>query len=155
MSIIQNLIKKELMKQSGYAGTQPSISEAIIYSILFIFIIILMIIIFLWAWEMDANNKYKLDGVMFELNYGKYLKVFLYCVSYVFFLALIFLTWQISLNILWLTFASSILLTFFEVMVKVTFPVFLILMVFIMSKWIYDDYKELDFAKKGLRYNKK
>src|SRR3990167_8867494 len=26
MSIIQNLIKKELMKQSGYAGTQPSIS---------------------------------------------------------------------------------------------------------------------------------
>ena len=28
MSIIQNLIKKELMKQSGYAGTQPSISIA-------------------------------------------------------------------------------------------------------------------------------
>lgn len=138
------------------SGTEPSIGETIIYSILFVFVIIMMIGLFLWGLEMNPNNSYNLEnGKLFKLNYGKYFKVFLFCMSYFAFLCAMFLTWQISLNILWLSFTSDILKTFFLIIVGVTFPIGLVLFFMILFKWTYDDFQEISFASKGLRYNRK
>lgn len=82
----------------GYSMREASVQDAIINSVIIFLLVIFFITCLTWALVTDGENKFTMgpEGDTFlELNYGKYLKLFLYLLSYLFFWMLTWSIWQV------------------------------------------------------------
>lgn len=133
------------------SGTIPSISEALIYIVMFFFVAFLTLASFIWAMNIEGANQYDdATKTLIDLNYGKYGRILLFGLSYTGLIVLSWLAWMISQNILWLGFATNILKVGFLVLTRVTYPLLFFIGIVIMARFINHDLKEKRLRKQGL-----
>ena len=111
-------------------SVEPSIEISIIHSILLIIFIILFVAFLVLAYSIDGNNKFTIGDKgepLVELNSGKYIKLFLYLLSYLFLWMLTWISWQISLNFLLIDGLTNVIRLIFIIETIFWFPLILII----------------------------
>lgn len=81
-------------------GKAYSSIEGIVYAIL-IFLLLVLTLLSLWmTFYINGENGRNADGSLAGINYKKYLKILLFCISYVCALGLSYFAWNLSYGIL-------------------------------------------------------
>lgn len=136
---------------------EPNIPLSIINSVLLTIFIILFIASLTLAYSVDGNNKFSIGDSgepLVELNSGKYLKLFLYLLSYLFFWILTWIGWNISLTFMLSEFVTNMLRLIFIIETIFWFPLILIIVAIGLVKHIADVNIEKT-TKRGLFIRKK
>lgn len=136
----------------GSAFKEATIPDAIIQSLLILVFVVFFIVSLVFAFVMDGENQFTMGPQgerILELNSGKYIKLFLYLLSYFFFWML---TWSI-----WITFEKFVLSQTFTSVLNVLFiietillgPIIIMVIVIGLVKHFADS-ELLNLSKRGL-----
>lgn len=132
-----------------YSGNEPlTTGEVILYAISFIFFLMAGIGLLVWALTINTKNKYKV-GEYLEINYAKYLKLFMFFLSYLSFWIFTFITSTLAEDYLELPLIQSIFMFIFKTMGYLIVPVLMVLSVVAFVDWLAD-VKLHKLAKRGL-----
>lgn len=138
-----------LVSTSGHIFDIPS---SIMYGILIFIFTILFVVTLIFAIMMDGDNKFTLgpEGeTLVELNVGKYVKLFLYLLSYLFFWILSWSIWQVSTRFLLSTNLFGVLEVIFIIVTIAWIPIILIVAVIGFMKH-FTDSEILNLSKRGI-----
>lgn len=130
-------------------GTIPSTAQSLLYSFLLVVCLFILTLTIIGGVKMDGKNTYTMSGLV-ELNHGKYLKMGLFFLSYLFLLFTFFLAYQVSTQFLFLGFASTVFEIGHTVLWIAFFPIFLVFVVLALIQWVID-IRLADLTKRGLR----
>lgn len=139
-----------LVSKSGEDFTTAS---GVIYASLIIVFTIFFIVALAFAFHIDGENKFTMGDTgepLLELNYGKYVKLFLYLLSYLFFWILSWGIWQVSTNFLLATRLFGVLKALFIIETILWIPMIIMVVVIGFAK-ILTDSDLLRLEKRGLR----
>ena len=121
----------------------------ILIPLLIIFIVCLIIAITTESKTSNFTMGPEGDYIL-EMNYGMYLKILMYLLSYIFLWMITFLTWKISEIIISLSFLAGFLRLIWIVETVFIIPIFLIVSIIGITKHLTDSYLT-KLAKRGLR----
>jgi hypothetical protein len=136
------------------SGTLPSITQGILYAVLLLLSVFFLIFSSVTMVKINGNNEYDVGGGLIKVNVNKYLKLGLFFLSYILLLFVSSLSWLVSKNFLFLTFASSILRTLFMTLLIMFFPTFALVCILALVKWIGDVRLE-KMMRRGLKPRKR
>jgi hypothetical protein len=124
-----------IITPTGYDNTT---AQGLIYVFLLLVSIVFMIIAVVGAVKINPANEYDIGGKIMSVNYGKYLKMGLFFVSYLLFILVAFLSWQIADSFLMVTTMTWMFHTFFIILVSLLAPIFIAFVVLALVKWTAD-----------------
>lgn len=133
-------------------GEDFTTSSSIIYFGLFIVFTIFFVICLFFAISIDGENKFTMGEKgepLVELNSGKYIKLFLYLLSYLFFWILSWGIWQVSTKFLLATQLFGVLRILFIIETILWIPIIIIVLVIGLVKHFTDINIEKE-TKRGL-----
>jgi len=132
-----------------YSGTKLTISHSLVYIMGWVIMIVIFIVCLIGAFAIKGDNEFDVGGEILKVNMNKYIKLGLAYLSYLLFVFVIFFSWQITLNFLFLNFIADILRMFFMILMYLAFPLFLLTVVVSLMKWFLD-MKLQKLAERGL-----
>ena len=119
------------------SGREPSLAEAIIY-IVILTITVFIFLFSVWGYtRFEWKNKFDLSGIV-KINHGTPIKITLLYVNYLILMFIVFLNWQISLNLVLLDFTTPMLKSIFYFMAAIAAPLMVGLFVFGLIILIYN-----------------
>ena len=126
----------------GYSLRNPSIQDAMINSLLVILFVIFFLISLIWAVYIDGENYFKMgpddaDPIL-TFNIGKYVKLFLYLLSYIFFWMLTWASWQMADLFMLSKIFSSVLKALFFIETALLGPMFIVIVIIGFIKHLTD-----------------
>ncbi len=137
--------------EATITGKEFNSGKAIIYFLILVFSIFLFVGLLYLAYNINGSNgKDEITGYIFYVNNLKYLKYFLFGLSYLFFVWINYLSWIISYSYLDFDFLSTIFRFVFIFSAFLILPLF-ILFVFINIANLIRDYKIKDAIMRGVR----
>jgi len=125
----------------GNTLRKATTSDAIINAILLIIFVIFFIVSLCFAFWLEGDNKFTIGDQgepLVEININKYLKLFLYLLSYLFFWMLTWSAWQIAYKFLLSTTLTEILRIIFIIETIFWFPLIFIIVTIGFIKHIAD-----------------
>lgn len=131
-------------------GTEPSTSQGLMYSFMMFILVILFSFCVVGAFKIEGKNEFDVGGGLIKINFNKYYKFALFFLSYLLLIFISFTTYQISLNFLFLTLASTIFYFIFETLYILLVPIFFIFVIVNLVKIILDS-KLQDLANRHLK----
>ncbi len=132
-------------------GTIPSDSQSGTYLIFIGILILLGLITQYFSWTIKGTNTYTVDEHM-EINYGKYFKILLFGLSYLFFLLATYLSWQVADRFLYIDIVTQILRFFFLFLEIIMYPILIICVILIFIILI-KDIREKNLSKRNFTRN--
>lgn len=146
--------------QTGYAmgyftvnptGTTLTTAQAIIYVVSIMILLLAMIGIIFLASMIDGKNKSdEMTGYILYVSNMKYLKMFLYAISYVMLVIISYYSWMISYSLLEMEFLTTILQFIFYFLAIATLPLFVLYTYLNITNLIRDS-QVADALSRGLR----
>jgi len=131
------------------SGNPPlTTGETILYGICFIFFLSISIVLLVWSISINGKNTYKI-GEYGQINYGKYLKLFLFILSYFGFWIFALFASMLVENYFEMAFLYNIFFTIFQLMSILIIPFLMIMSVVAFVDWIADA-KLHKLVKRGL-----
>lgn len=131
-------------------GLSPSLEQALFYIvIMFLAVVVLILFVFL-AWSIDGERKFKVGTDILEVNINKYIKIFLWMMSYQLIILISYLALSISTNFLFLSVAGLVFNWLFIILLVGEIPIFFIV-VYVSFMQIFFDLKIQEWAKRGLK----
>jgi len=130
----------------GSALIQATIQDAIINSVLVLIFVIFFAASLLFAFGIDGKNKFTMGDKgepILEINIGKYVKLFLYLLSYLFFWMLSWVAWQISDKFILSDMITGVLRLIFIIETIFWIP----LMIFIVAIGLVKHFVDIDLEK--------
>lgn len=125
----------------GFNTREATIQDAIINSSILLLITILFLTCLIWGIVMDGENKFTMgpEGeTLLELNIGKYAKLLLYWLAYMFFWMLIWVAWQIVQKFMLSNTFSGILKVLFIFLTIFWIPLTIVIVVIGLVKHVTD-----------------
>jgi len=131
------------------SGNPPlTTGETILYGICFIFFLSISISFLVWSIGIDGKNTYKI-GDYAQINYGKYLKLFLFTLSYFGFWIFCLFAATLIENYFEMSFMYNFFMTIFQIMSILIIPFLMVMSVAAFVDWIADA-KLHKLIKRGL-----
>jgi len=132
------------------SGTEPDLTQGLMYLVMVGVCILLFGLCLYYSINVNGSNTYDLTGKLLKVNYGKYLKVFLFNIAFVLLGGVLFFVHEISLNFLWLSFSTGIVEVLMQIVWILVLIIFVFSLVFMTLRWILDT--EIDkLATRGLK----
>lgn len=120
------------------SGLLPSLSDAILYSVLLFVLIGLLTASVFGTVKINGSNKFTMGGDLLEVNFNKYIKFGLGFLSYLLLIFVIFVSNAISQNFLALNFLSDILGLIHYLLWILFVPFFIIIVIVMLVKFVMD-----------------
>lgn len=143
----------------GFASTNFAVTpdgriiieaQGTIYAtVIFVAVMILLITLF-FAWNIDGKNKFKIGTDILEVNFNKYVKIFLWLMSYQLLLFISFMVLKTAERFLFFGFITVMFDWLFIILLAGEIPVFFIV-VYVSFVQMLFDLKILEWAKRGLK----
>ena len=130
-------------------GTIPTTAQGIMYSFLMIICITILSFCIYGGAALKGDNEFHM-GKLISINFIKYVKMGLFFLSYLFFIFVFYLAWQISANFLWITAGSDIFRLMFIILWIILAPLFIAFVIIALVKFMADLRLE-ELAKRNLR----
>jgi hypothetical protein len=137
----------------GYSMREASVQDAIINSVMIFILVIFFIVTLAWAMMVDGENKFTMgpEGDTFlEMNIGKYVKLFLYLLSYLWFWMLTWAVWQVAEKFILSQTFSGVMHTLFIFETIMWIPLIIIVVVIGFIKHLTDS-EVARLVKRGLK----
>lgn len=120
------------------SGTEPSVTQGILYSVLLIILVVLLSFSIIGAKNLDGNNEFDVGGNFIKINFNKYLKLGLFFLSYLLLIFIAFILYAISSNFMFLGFASDIFWLIHLLLWILLAPVFIAFVAVTLIKFVLD-----------------
>lgn len=120
------------------SGTSTSTGEGMLYSFILVVLLGLFALTSVGAFRLETKNAYDLGGKLVKVNANKYFKLLLFFIAYLLLLLIVFISREISLNILDMTFAYTALNLLHTILWVALLPVFIIVVVLAFMKLLLD-----------------
>lgn len=130
-------------------GSVPSTAQGVMYSFLMVICIIILAFCIYGGIIIRGDNEFQM-GKLVSINVGKYIKMGLFFLSYLFFIFVSYLAWQISTNFLWISAGSVVFRLIFITLWIALAPLFIAFVVIALVKWVIDIKLE-KLAKRNLK----
>jgi len=130
-------------------GTDPSISQGIIYFAILIVSIVLFVVVLWGSIALPFSNEKDSYGGILAINYKKYTKIILFFVSYLLLLWISWTAWNISQGFFFIDAGTNFFKTIFYTLLTILLPLFIGFVIFIIVVAI-QDLKLEKLAKRGL-----
>ena len=118
-------------------GYTPTITQGILFGVMFV--ILLIVFIFgVWLTIFIPYEDVKEDGFIKIINWKKYLKWFVFCITYLSFVGISFSAWNISYAYLYFDSMTNFFRYLFIISLFLVKPIFFIVMIFFIIKVIND-----------------
>ena len=119
-------------------GSNLTTAQSIVYLITLFISLVLFIIVLIGAIRMPYQNQRNEDGAVILIEEKKYMKLFLWFLTYIFLVWTSFLSWSITYGFLNFGVAASIFRTMFLFLLYMFIPVFLTFVFISFRNMIYD-----------------
>lgn len=143
-----NTFSKSLVFTVTPSGTEASTAQGMLYVVLLVAGLFLLGACLFGAFAVDGKNKMDM-GKLIEVNYGKYLKIFLFGIAYLLLIFVSYMSWQISVQFLEIGF-MSLVFEYLHLMLWILLgPLAFAFVILLLVKWLMD-LKLQDLAKRNL-----
>lgn len=132
------------------SGTEPSVAQGVLYSVLLLVLITGLFVSVFTAINIDGKNEFDVGGGLIKVNLNKYYKLGLFFLSYLLLIFIAFVSWQVSVNFLFLNFASTVLNIIHLILWILLGPLFILAVIIGLVKWFLDA-KLITMAERGLK----
>lgn len=132
-------------------GVPYSTAHGLLYVSMFVLLIGLFIFIIFFMFSIDANNYTNGDGKVIAINWKKYLKIFLFAIAYVTFIAISYFAWNISYGILEFTEMENFFKFIFRTSFVLIYPMIVVIIIISVAQFIKDKKVE-EFIKRNLSF---
>lgn len=112
--------------------------DGIIYIALFLLLIVLGVLGIYGFISLPFENNRGAEGSIINVNWKKYLKVFIFCMLYLLFIALTYFGWNISLGILQFKELGSFFFVLYRIAFMAMWPLFLGIILFSVIQYVKD-----------------
>lgn len=131
------------------SGKESTTGQGILYGGILLVTLILMVICIFAFFNIDGRNEIDFGG-MIKVNFNKHLKYGVGFLAYLFLWATTYFSWLLAKYYLLLDFMAGLFRVFFMITTILLFPIFLIVFLFSLVKWL-TDLKLQKLAKRGLK----
>jgi hypothetical protein len=131
------------------SGKIPTEAESMVYmGLLFLSLILFIVSVYITI-SIKGNNSTDYGGII-KVNWNKYIKYFMFYVSYLLLWLLMFFAWQISHLFLTLTLFTNIMRMVYMLLTIGLAPIFIVTFILALLKWLLD-LKLNKLAERGLK----
>lgn len=131
-------------------GVPYNTTHGIIYASLILLLSGVFILQLFFIFSIDADNKVS-DGRVIQINYMKYLRIFLVAMCYVTFIAINYFAWNIAYGILEFEEMAKFFRVLFTITYSVMYPIFIVIIVWSVAQFVKDRKVE-EFVKRNLSF---
>ncbi len=125
-------------------------AQGTIYATVIFVAVMLLLIVLFFAWKLDGENKFTVEGKFLEVNFNKYIKIFLWLMSYQILLFVVFMVLRTAERFLFFPFITILFDWLFTILLVGELPLLILVVVTLFLKTVFD-FKVHEWAKRGLK----
>lgn len=132
-------------------GVPYTETHGIVYSALFILLMGIFALQLFFIFTIETNDTRSNEGKVLNINYKKYIRIFLICFSYVTFIAINYFAWNIAYGILEFTEMANFFMVMFRITYALMYPIFIVIIIWSIAQYIKDK-KHEEFLRRHLSF---